>query len=97
MPSTDSIATRCIQAAEPVYHVQPPAADVRRRSVHVGRHHVRLDPIAGDLFRRLCVMHRNQHLEQPGRALGPAQLRQRTHDPKRGVRVLPAVFAHART
>jgi len=42
-PKIDSRPARCIQPAEPVYHVQPPCPTLRRNRIDVGAHHIRLD------------------------------------------------------
>jgi len=47
-PRIDSSPARYIHPADPVYHVHPPRADVRRLGIDVRRHDVRLDLVAVD-------------------------------------------------
>ncbi len=94
-PRSDSSATRIIQPADPVYQVQPPRPDVRRRAVDVGGDDVGLDLVGRDAL-LACLVDRVQEIEELGCALVAAELGQGAHHPERRVRVLAAVLAHSR-
>src|SRR5205085_9142697 len=74
----------------------PPAtAGVRRHGVNVGGGDVGLDFVFVQTGARRSVIDRIQQSEQFARAIAVAEHRECNHRPKRRVRVLSAVFAHA--
>ena len=72
------------------------AADVGRRRVDVGGDDIRLDPIALDRLGARAVREWAEHAGQGPRALELAELGEGPRHPRRRVRVLTAVLAHAR-
>ena len=76
-PSSDSVMSRYIQPAEPVYQVQPPRPVCGGDGVDVGGDDVRLDLVEGDRFGRVAVGDGvDQREELPG-AFGVAHARRR--------------------
>ena len=95
-PSTLSIAGPihpCRRSRVPTPACTP---GVRRSAIHVAGHHVRLSFVALDFHRGARMVDRIQHVEHFSDLVATSQLRQRHHDPDRGMRVLPAVLSHAR-
>ena len=70
-------------------------ARVRRRAIHIARHHIGFHDIAARAFARLRVRIGHQRVEGAPGVLHLAQFRQGDPRPASRVRVLPAVFAHA--
>ena len=74
----------------------PPPPIVRRMRVHIARRDVRLRLVTVDIGGRPRVVDRVQHVEELHRLVAIAEPGHRHDCPDRGMRVLPAVLAHAR-
>jgi hypothetical protein len=94
-PRIRSVPRRHIQAAEPVYHVQPPRPTYGGMPSHISRHDVRLHAITLNCGTVTGLTDGIEQVEDTGRAFTVAQVGEGPPEPHRGVCVLPAILPNA--